>query len=341
MPRVIAPQPCVYVPAVVPDASSKIGLTDLGGQFVFCDSDLERWRAAYPEHAAEIVSKRTLSRSERPYADRAGFCVGLDKLPLVAEDAKRRNVPVVVVLAEGISDYLTALTLVEPWQPWPDAAQCVVGAVGVGQLVATTEAVSSLIAPAGAHLVAIADNDSGSADQGAQRSIDAVLRWRELGGASARLLVCAADLSADWRADPGRVLGAMDCACGERDGVAMVPMPGADMAHFGGVLAAKRAKVQAQPQPKPRRYKRPSRRSDRGRQRQPFAGFDDVAAALGPWGAVRRGDEWRARCPAHNGTKRNLSLRRGDNGGPVVKCWSRDCGKEAVLRGLNLWVEAR
>lgn len=42
LPRVIAPQDCLYVPAAVPAPGYRYGAVDIGGQYVFCDSDLAR-----------------------------------------------------------------------------------------------------------------------------------------------------------------------------------------------------------------------------------------------------------------------------------------------------------
>ncbi len=345
----LSPQPCFYVPAAVRAPGYSYGAVDVGGQFVFCDSDLQHWRGRHPEQAEQIASKRTLSNAERDTAlSKLGFvaadlcsvrAVGLDKLPLIAADAERRSVPVVVVLTEGISDYLTALSIVSPYDgAWRDAAQCVVGALGCGQLAAAAEAAYGAVGASETHLVVIAHDDSRSANQGALGAYSAVLRWQKLGGRSACLLVCGDDLSSDHRAHDADALGAVWAACDDRGGLSIAALPGGDTDHVLSVIAernaAARAKLASAQAPQP------SKRRQRSRSRQPFASFEDVAAALASWGAVSDGaGGWRAKCPAHRGQDRNMSLCRGDDDTPIVRCWSRDCGYEDILRSLGLWVE--
>jgi putative DNA primase/helicase len=56
----------------------------------------------------------------------------------------------------------------------------------------------------------------------------------------------------------------------------------------------------------------------------------DIAHALG--GARREGRAWRCRCPLHNG--RSLTLRDGDGGCVLVKCWG-GCDRRDVLAELR------
>jgi uncharacterized protein DUF3631 len=67
-----------------------------------------------------------------------------------------------------------------------------------------------------------------------------------------------------------------------------------------------------------------------------------VAARLG--GALRSGDGWVARCPAHDDKRASLSINDGDDGKLLVKCHA-GCPQDevvAVLKGLGLWpVRAR
>ena len=37
---------------------------------------------------------------------------------------------------------------------------------------------------------------------------------------------------------------------------------------------------------------------------------------------LKQGDGWRAPCPAHGGADNNLSIRDGDHGGLMLRCWS-------------------
>ena len=59
----------------------------------------------------------------------------------------------------------------------------------------------------------------------------------------------------------------------------------------------------------------------------------DVARALG--GAVRVSGGWRARCPVHNGSHPNLSVRNGDEVPLVVTCWSHGCDRRDILAELR------
>lgn len=51
-------------------------------------------------------------------------------------------------------------------------------------------------------------------------------------------------------------------------------------------------------------------------------------------------DSWESRCPAHNGSRRNLSIRRGDDGRALVHCHHADeaggCDHRAILAALGL-----
>ena len=50
-------------------------------------------------------------------------------------------------------------------------------------------------------------------------------------------------------------------------------------------------------------------------------------------------DSWESRCPAHNGSRRNLSIRRGDDGRALIHCHHADgCSHEAIVSGLDLTV---
>ena len=59
-------------------------------------------------------------------------------------------------------------------------------------------------------------------------------------------------------------------------------------------------------------------------------------AALRPWGLKQTGkDEYRARCPAHDGGDPNLAIRR-DGDKVLVHCHSHGCTFEAIWRALGL-----
>src|SRR4051812_28172437 len=52
-------------------------------------------------------------------------------------------------------------------------------------------------------------------------------------------------------------------------------------------------------------------------------------------------DRWESRCPAHRGSRHNLSVRRGDDGRALVCCHHADdqgppCTAEAIARALDL-----
>ena len=59
-------------------------------------------------------------------------------------------------------------------------------------------------------------------------------------------------------------------------------------------------------------------------------------AALRPWGLEQTGkDEYRARCPAHDGGDSNLALRR-DGDKVLAHCHSHGCTFEAIRLALGL-----
>ena len=52
-------------------------------------------------------------------------------------------------------------------------------------------------------------------------------------------------------------------------------------------------------------------------------------------------DQWKSRCPGHNGKSYNLSVKRGCDGTPLVNCHhadenGRNCTWNQVLRGLDV-----
>jgi Toprim domain len=57
-----------------------------------------------------------------------------------------------------------------------------------------------------------------------------------------------------------------------------------------------------------------------------------IARALG--GAVKNGDGWRCRCPAHDGKDSNLTIRERD-GVLRVKCWSHSCATNDILEAIR------
>jgi hypothetical protein len=61
--------------------------------------------------------------------------------------------------------------------------------------------------------------------------------------------------------------------------------------------------------------------------------FDEARAALKPW-AWKDGDK-HARCPAHRGDGRNLSVWRDQNGIARFKCHSHDCSTREIIAALG------
>jgi hypothetical protein len=57
------------------------------------------------------------------------------------------------------------------------------------------------------------------------------------------------------------------------------------------------------------------------------AGFDPRPA--GP-------DAWESRCPAHDGDRRNLSIKRGDNGRALLHCHAYNCSVRDILTALDM-----
>ena len=48
-------------------------------------------------------------------------------------------------------------------------------------------------------------------------------------------------------------------------------------------------------------------------------------------------DSWESRCPAHNGRRRNLSVKRGDDGRILVHCHHQPgCDPAAILAALGM-----
>ena len=60
--------------------------------------------------------------------------------------------------------------------------------------------------------------------------------------------------------------------------------------------------------------------------------------ALEQAGCDPRGDIWKARakCPAHNGEDRNLTLSEGADRRALLTCFSHRCAVEAIVRALGL-----
>jgi putative DNA primase/helicase len=65
---------------------------------------------------------------------------------------------------------------------------------------------------------------------------------------------------------------------------------------------------------------------------------DRIVGALrvGGWDPREESGGWRARCPAHNGEHRNLSVDVGRDGNAVIRCRSRGCTYESVMQALDL-----
>ena len=61
--------------------------------------------------------------------------------------------------------------------------------------------------------------------------------------------------------------------------------------------------------------------------------FVDAVAAL-PGGRFE-GEKYRARCPAHDGEHRNLSVWPDENGIACFKCWSRGCSTKEIVAALG------
>ena len=53
-------------------------------------------------------------------------------------------------------------------------------------------------------------------------------------------------------------------------------------------------------------------------------------------GVRRSGRGWSARCPAHNGHRRNLSIAAGRDGRVLVHCFARQCDYHAILNAIGL-----
>ncbi len=47
-------------------------------------------------------------------------------------------------------------------------------------------------------------------------------------------------------------------------------------------------------------------------------------------------DSWESRCPAHDGDRRNLAVKAGDDGRVLLHCHAHDCAPEAVVQALGL-----
>ena len=45
---------------------------------------------------------------------------------------------------------------------------------------------------------------------------------------------------------------------------------------------------------------------------------------------------WRARCPAHGGEDRNLSIKVGKTGAIIVRCWSHGCGFDEIVAAVDM-----
>src|SRR5262245_39220257 len=50
--------------------------------------------------------------------------------------------------------------------------------------------------------------------------------------------------------------------------------------------------------------------------------------------ARKVGSEWKTRCPAHDDRNPSLSIKRGDHGDLIVKCWA-GCNNHAVIAALE------
>jgi putative DNA primase/helicase len=47
-------------------------------------------------------------------------------------------------------------------------------------------------------------------------------------------------------------------------------------------------------------------------------------------------DSWESRCPSHKGSRRNLSIKRGDDGRALLHCQAHGCKPEAIVEALGL-----
>lgn len=47
-------------------------------------------------------------------------------------------------------------------------------------------------------------------------------------------------------------------------------------------------------------------------------------------------DSWESRCPAHNGDRRNLSIKRGDDGRALLHCQAHQCSPRSIVESLNM-----
>src|SRR5215813_9856950 len=76
------------------------------------------------------------------------------------------------------------------------------------------------------------------------------------------------------------------------------------------------------------------RRTTSGRQEEIEYGLSPEVVAKRLYAKAQKvGSEWKTRCPAHDDHKPSLSIRRGDNGDLVVRCWA-GCENRAVIAAL-------
>ena len=47
-------------------------------------------------------------------------------------------------------------------------------------------------------------------------------------------------------------------------------------------------------------------------------------------------DSWESRCPAHDGDRRNLSIKRGDDGRALIHCHAHDCEARDIVAALGI-----
>lgn len=310
LPGVISKQRCLLVPIVMPDTDSPSGWRDAGGQHVFCDDDLERWRTQYPQHRHDIVSKRSLP------GYKGAAAIGLNTLGGTER---------AIVVAEGISDYLTAIAAVNP-DGEPHTG--IVGIVGVTNSLTAIDALASIVDVPRVHLVVAAQNDSSKDDQSVRWLFDAACRWQQIhGGHSGTIVQCADDLSGDWRtlgvSTVERVLIGSSIRTGEWKARPMALA--VDMAHLGDVVTEQsERKAGSRPNRPPKTW-----HTSPG-SRNPHSSLISADEVLDWWRAKggnprRVGDGWRGRAVCHGGTKSaNLSL-RGDGTKFSLRCWSRGC----------------